>query len=63
MLLFFGIVLLVIAAVVSLLCKLSNGTSNRRDMRAPQWPAAILALLGIGCFVLRHWLAGHALHW
>lgn len=64
MLIFFGITLAMIAVVVFVLASFANGMSDAPDGPGISlWPAVVVALLSVLCFVLRHFSHGRAIHW
>jgi len=66
MLLVSGIVLLVLALVLFVLLAFAEGMSTAPSaarMWRSQWPSGLFFLLGIGCLLLHHHLAGKPVTW
>lgn len=61
---FFAVVLLMLAAVVGFLTLFANGMSDAPSSEGMSyWPTIILFLLGVLFIVLHILLRGHAVHW
>jgi len=67
MLLITGILLAFIAVGVFLLTAFAEGMADRpvstREFWGSQWPAIVMALLAIACFLARHYLHGRSITW